>query len=71
MFLGGAIGFAGVPLNRAAEAGGLGHGFGELTNAQVNARAHVEERGILRPWLTLLKREDTGLTEVVGMKELA
>ena len=71
MFLRGTVGFTGVPLNRAAVAGGISHGFGELTNAQVNARANVEKEGIPRPWLPLLKREDTGLTEVIGVEELA
>jgi len=69
MFLGAPAGFAGVPVDRAAVAGRVSHGFGEIAVAQLHARAHVEEGQLIKSRLPVLEGAHTSFAEVIGVKE--
>ena len=78
VFFGRAIRLAVVPMNGTFETHGSGHLFGQLADAQVDARAHVEESerfapispgGILAESRPVLQGKHAGFAEIIGMQK--
>ena len=63
--------FAGIPVDLALEARCGRPSFGELTDREIHAGAHIEELLVVRPRLPVLQRKHAGLTQIIHMQELA
>ena len=64
---GGAVGFAGVELDLAFKTDDFSDEFGQLADAEIDARADVDEIGAVG----LFEEVDAGIGEVVDVEELA